>query len=174
MYEGITNDKLYLEDSRRVDKLIPQSTSGTYEGTESIYRYSLRSSEYPTLVLCEAIKDEDGDVIPPGHYELALSDNRDLLLLMQSKNLRAIIPVLSIEEDASEEDRVNDRKYKKELKAEAKVREKINEKRGKVAMTPDEPSIFMEASIEYVEDGGYYLIKYQRETIRAWGAFRGK
>ena len=40
-------------------------------------------------------------------------------------------------------------------------------------MPPDEPKIFMEASIEYNPKGNFYLIKYQRDTIRAWGAFKG-
>ena len=40
-------------------------------------------------------------------------------------------------------------------------------------MPPDTPEIHMEASIEYDEKGKYYLIKYQRGTIKAWGAFKG-
>ena len=40
-------------------------------------------------------------------------------------------------------------------------------------MPPDEPSVYMEATIEYIKNGEYYLIKYQRGTIKAWGAFKG-
>lgn len=40
-------------------------------------------------------------------------------------------------------------------------------------MTPDEPQIFMEATIEFKPNGNYYLIKYQRGAIKAWGAFKG-
>lgn len=40
-------------------------------------------------------------------------------------------------------------------------------------MKPDEPQIFMEATIEFKPNGNYYLIKYQRGTIKAWGAFKG-
>ena len=40
-------------------------------------------------------------------------------------------------------------------------------------MTPDTPQIYMEATIEYIPQGKYYLIKYQRGTIKAWGAFKG-
>ena len=40
-------------------------------------------------------------------------------------------------------------------------------------MPPDEPKIYMEAELEYNNKENYYLIKYQRGTIRAWGAFKG-
>ena len=53
------------------------------------------------------------------------------------------------------------------------LRIKTNKKRAKVGMPPDEPEIFMEAEIEYNQKGNYYLIKYQRGTIRAWGVFKG-
>ena len=52
-------------------------------------------------------------------------------------------------------------------------REKTNKKRAKVGMPPDEPQIYNEASIEYIQKDDYYLIKYQRGTIKAWGAFKG-
>ena len=59
------------------------------------------------------------------------------------------------------------------MKKEEKARKDTNEKRSKVGMKPDEPEIHMEASIEYVPNGQYYLIKYQRGAIKAWGAFKG-
>ena len=48
-----------------------------------------------------------------------------------------------------------------------------NKKRAKVGMKLDEPKIFMEATIEYDIKGEYYLIKYQRGTVKAWGVFKG-
>ena len=30
----------------------------------------------------------------------------------------------------------------------------------------------MEASIEYIKEGGYYLIRYEKGFIRAWGAIK--
>ena len=37
-----------------------------------------------------------------------------------------------------------------------------------------EDDISQEAEIEYVRDlGGYYLIKYERGDVRAWGAVKG-
>ena len=92
---------------------------------------------------------------------------------MQSKNPIAIIPVIKIEEDATEQTRLNNKTVKKELKKEEKARKDTNKKREKVGMKPDEPQIFMEATIEFKPNGNYYLIKYQRGTIKAWGAFKG-
>lgn len=173
MLEGIYVNGVFNHPSLRPDLPSPQETSGTYIGSDAIYRYSLKDSDYPTLSIAEPIFDGNGGVIPPGHYELALSDEKDFFILMQSKNPRAIIPVFQVDEDINEEQRLNDPKYKKSLKKQEKARKETNEKRAKVGMPPDEPEIFMEASIEYIKKGGYYLIKYQRGTIKAWGAIRG-
>ena len=30
----------------------------------------------------------------------------------------------------------------------------------------------MEASIDYINEGGYYLVRYEKGFIRAWGAIK--
>ncbi len=147
--------------------------SGIELGSQAIFRYAQKSSDYPTLSIVEPLYDGLGDTIKPGHYELALSDMRDFLILIQSKRPRAIIPVFKIEEDMSEAKRLNDKKYKKQLEKEAKEREKTNKARAKRGQPPDLPYVHMEASMEYIKEGDYYLIKYERGTIKAWGAFKG-
>ena len=77
----------------------PQETSGVGDGSQAIYRYSLKDSDYPILSIVDKITDPDGNTIPAGHYELALSDEWDFLILMQTKNPVAIIPVFKVEED---------------------------------------------------------------------------
>ncbi len=173
MLEGIYTQQVLTHPSVRPYIPYPQETSGYYTGSQAIYRYSLKDSDYPTLSIAEPLFDGNGNTIQPGHYELALSDEKDFFILMQSKNPKAIIPVFKVEEDETEAQRLNNPKYKKELKKEAKERKKTNEKRSKVGMPPDEPFVYMEASIEYIKKGGYYLVKYQRGTIKAWGAFKG-
>jgi len=32
----------------------------------------------------------------------------------------------------------------------------------------------MEASIEYIKEGSYYLVRYEKGVIRAWGAIKVK
>ncbi len=173
MLEGVFAENVLTHPNVRPYPQEPQETSGYYVGTQAIYRYSLKDSDYPTLIITDPLFDNVGGVINSGYYELALSDMRDFLILIQSKNPVAVIPVIKVEEDAAEAARLNNKKVKKELKKEEKVRKDTNEKRAKVGMKPDEPEVHMEASIEYVPDGQYYLIKYQRGTIKAWGAFKG-
>ena len=173
MLEGVFAENVLTHPNVRPYPQEPQETSGYYVGTQAIYRYSLKDSDYPTLIITDPLFDNAGGVITSGYYELALSDMRDFLILIQSKNPVAVIPVIKIEEDATEAARLNNKKVKKELKKEEKARKDTNEKRSKVGMKPDEPEIHMEASIEYVPSGQYYLIKYQRGTIKAWGAYKG-
>ena len=172
MLEGVYVDTIWKHDTIRPYPQQPQTVSGITIGQEAIYRYSLPESEYPTLIIVDPIYDGEKNVIPPGHYELALNDEKDFMLLIQSKRPIAIIPVFKIEEDANESARLNDKKYKKELKKEAKEKAKTNSKRAKVGMPPVEDFVYKEATIEYDKDGDYYLIKYQRGTIKAWGAIK--
>ncbi len=173
MLEGIFAENVLNHPNVRPYPQQPQETSGYYVGTQAIFRYSLKNSDYPTLIIPDPLFDNAGGMIKPGYYELALSDMRDFLILIQSKEPIAVIPVIKIEEDATEQTRLNNKIVKKELKKEAKARKDTNEKRAKVGMPEDIPQIHMEASIEYEPKGKYYLIKYQRGTVKAWGAFKG-
>ena len=173
MFEGIFVEKVLTQKYIRPYPQAPQETSGYYVGSQSIYRYSLKDSAYPTIIIPDPLYDSEGGIITPGYYELALADSRNFLILLQSKNPVAVIPVIKIEEDATEQERLNNKKVKKELKKEQKARKDTNQKRAKVGMPPDEPQVFMEASIEYNPKENYYLIKYQKGTIKAWGAFKG-
>lgn len=172
MLEGMFVENVWMHETIRPYPIEPQETSGLNVGSDTIYRYALRESDYPTLIIIDPIYDGEKNVIKPGHYELALSDERDFLILIQSKEAVAIIPVFKIEEDDTEKKRLNDPKYKKELKKEAKEKEKTNAKRARKGMPPVYDYVHMDASIEYDEDGDYYLIKYQRGTIKAWGAIK--
>lgn len=89
--------------------------------------------------------------------------------MIQSKTPVAIIPVFKIEEDIS-------KPTKKELKIKKKQateREKTNAKRAKKGLPPDIEPIHMEAYLEYNKEGKYYLIRYEKGKIRAWGAIKG-
>lgn len=172
MLEGWFVNNVLMHKEIRAYPPQPQEVSGIVEGTGSIYRYSLKESEYPTLIIIDPIFDGNKDVIAPGHYELALSDNMDFLIIMQSKKPLAIIPVFKIEEDKTTLDEQRTHNYKKRQKKLEKERAKTNKKRAKVGMTPDYEKINMDASIEYNEKGDYFLIKYEKGTIKAWGAIK--
>ena len=173
MLEGVYTDGVLMNREIRPYPVEPQETSGLSVGSDSVFRYSLKNTDYPNIIIPEKISDNDGNIIAPGYYGLALSDDRSFLILIESQKARAIIPVFKVEEDANEDKRLNDETYSKELKKEAKEREKTNKKRAKAGMQPDTPYVHMNASIEYDLKGGYYLIKYERGTIKAWGAIKG-
>lgn len=120
MFEGIFVEKVLTQKYIRPYPQAPQETSGYYVGSQSIYRYSLKDSDYPTIIIPDPLYNNEGGVIKPGYYELALSDSREFLILLESKNPIAIIPVIKVEEDASEQERLNNKKVKKELKKEKK------------------------------------------------------
>ena len=172
MFDGAFADYVLMHPNIRPYPQMPQETAGVTFDSKTYVRYSLKNSDYPTLIIVDPIYDNYGNVIPPGYYELALSDEQNFLLLIQSKEAIAVIPVFKVEEDANEPARLNNKKYKKQLKKETKDRKEINEKRDKVGMPHDEEEVFMEADIEYNPEGDYYLLRYERGTIKAWGAIK--
>ncbi len=176
MIEGLYVDNIMMHSETRVYPTEPQETAGLIVGSQSFYKYSLRESSYPTLSLVDELKDSQGNVVPPGHYELALSDEKDFLILIQSKKAIAIIPVFKVEIDMSQYEVVRDKKALKRQKKEEKEIAKTNKKRARKGLPPidkEQDDIYQEASIEYIPSGGYYLIKYERGDVRAWGAIKG-
>lgn len=175
MLEGMYVENIMMHPETRVYPTEPQISAGVIDGSQVIYRYSLRESSYPTLSIVDEISDSQGNVIPPGHYELALSDERNFLILMQSKKPIAIIPVFKVDIDMSTYAVVKDKKALKREKKEKKAIAKTNAKRAKQGMPPinTEKDIYQEATIEYIPAGGYYLIRYERGDVKAWGAIKG-
>lgn len=175
MLEGMYVENIMMHSETRVYPTEPQISAGVIDGSQAIYRYSLRESSYPTLSIVDEISDSQGNIIPPGHYELALSDERDFLILIQSKKPIAIIPVFRVDVDMSTYAVVKDKKALKKEKKEKKEIAKTNAKRAKQGMPPvnTEKDIYQEATIEYIPAGGYYLIRYERGDVKAWGAIKG-
>ena len=116
MLEGVFVDNIMMHSETRVYPVEPQDTSGIVEGTQGFYKYGLRESSYPTLSIVDLITDGNGNKIEPGHYELALSDERDFLILIQSKKAVAVIPVFKVEIDMSRYEQPRDNKALKRQK----------------------------------------------------------
>ena len=131
MLEGVYVDNIMMHSETRVYPTEPQITAGLIVGSQSFYKYSLRESTYPTLSIVDKISDARGNTIPAGHYELALSDDRDFLILIQSRKAIAIIPVFKIDIDMSQYSVVRDNKALRKQKKEAKEIAKTNQKREK-------------------------------------------
>ncbi len=174
MLEGMYVENILMHPESRAYPQYPTITAGDTLGTQSIYRYSLRESSYPTLSIVDTLSDGQGNYIYPGHYELALSDEMDFLILIQGKQPIAILPVFKLEIETSEKSQIMDNKALKKKKKRDKEIAKTNKKRAKVGMPPinDEEEIYQEASIEYIKSGGYYLIRYERGDVKAWSAIK--
>lgn len=171
---------IYLAQVPTITDLLPPRgpsvySPGIYANDSAIVRYSPKSSNHPNLIIINPIYDDDRNVIMPGYYELILSTDRQILSLVQADKVIATFPVFKIEEDKSQEpvlqpmDNKSQRKFDKEQKKKEKENKKLIRK-GKIPNS--EPEIHMNATIQYDEKGDYYLIKYERGRIRAWGAIK--
>ena len=159
----------------------PPTPSGILVHQDSIYRYAIPTDEQPVLLLQDYISDHNGNYITPGYYQLALSDDREFLYLIESKKLIAIVPVFKLAENQNEikkmyklnkEPTGEEKKQLKKEKRQAKIQDIIDKKYAKTGATPPQKYVHMEASIDYVEKGDYYLLMYEKGYIRAWGAIK--
>jgi len=188
MLEGILTPALRDIDYLAPCAPYPAIQSGVVAGQQAIYRYSVPTDEQPTLAIVNYIPDYNGNFISPGHYQLALSNDREFLYLLQSKNLIAVIPVFKLDENESELKKYRDknreltsserkkvereeRRKKREKKREDMIKKKYAETG---ATLPKKDYVHMEAHIDYIKQGGYYLIRYEKGVLRAWGAIKLK
>lgn len=151
--------------------------SGLDDSDKSHVRYAQPSIKTPTLTIIDAIYNEDGDVIvPPGHYELALSDDMNFLLIMQSKRILVKIPAFKVDYEMEDTQAYYEGKIKTPKWFEFRKKRLIKKKKDKLVcsgMNPEnEKFLYTEATIEWIIDKGYYLIKYESGNIRAWGAIK--
>ncbi len=172
--EGMYFENSFMHSETRPFPQYPTITAGLQLGTASIYRYGLRESSYPTLSLVDELTDGQGNFIPPGHYELALSDDKQFLILIEAKQPLAIIPVFKVEITMEQKPQIHDAKSLRAEKKKNKEIAKTNKKRAKEGQPPinEEEEIYQEATMEYIKDGDYYLIRYERDDVKAWAAIK--
>lgn len=160
--------------------LYPPCPSGILENQKAIHRYQHTTMKEPVLRLKDYIYDYNGNHIAPGMYELALSDNKEFLLLIESHNLVAVIPVFKLAQNQAEVDRIEQEKKDKQKKDKKGRKLRYKDKINKIyqdtyaerSITPPEEFVYMNATIEYIENGGYYLVTYENGMWRAWGAIK--
>lgn len=165
---------------KMMNQILPQRgpaayTAGIKDSDKGSLRYGPKSSDNPSLMIVDSIYDNDGNSIAPGYYELVLSMDRDMLLLEQSEKIVAKIPVFKVEVDRTQEQAAqpNNKKAQKAFNKEQKKKEKERKKLYKAGKIPSmEPEIYSNATIQFDVKGDYYLIKYERGKIRAWGAIK--
>ena len=183
MIDGIITPALRDIDYLAPSAPYPATPSGLTVHQKSIYRYSIPTDEEPTLTIIDYIPDYNGNFIKPGHYKLALSSDKEFLYLVESENLIAVIPVFKLAENKQELNKYYEsnkklnkeqKKYVAQKKREEKFQQIIAAKYAKTGATPTQKYIHMNAKIDYIKDGGYYLIMYEKGFIRAWGAIKIK
>ena len=181
MIDGITTPALRDIDYLTPTAPYPAIPSGLTVHQNPIYRYSIPSDEQPTLLIADYIPDYNGNFIAPGYYKLALSDDREFLYLIESNELRAIIPVFKLAENKNELKKLyasnkeltkEEKKERAKKKKKEKIQEIINRKYAVTGATPPKEYEHMEADIQYIKEGGYYLIMYEKGFLRAWGAIK--
>ena len=174
MLEGMYFENVIMHPETRVYPQYPITTGGEFLGSDSVYRYGLRESSYPTLTIVDEISNGEGEIIPAGHYELALSDDKQFLILIEAKQPIAIIPVFKTDITMDAKPQIHDNKSLKAQRKKDKEIIKTNKKRAKEGMPPidQEEQVYKEASMEYIKEGNYYLIRYENGDIKAWAAIK--
>lgn len=170
----------YIAQVKNINEVIRDqkpSTSypaGIKDGAKGYVIYGPPSSSYPNLTIIDYITDAERNVIYPGHYQLMLSYDRTMLVLIESEKIVATFPVFKLEEDKSQQEQIQptDAKSQRKFDREQKKKEKERKKMIKEGKIPAEEEIYSNATIEYDKTGNYYLIKYERGKVRAWGAIK--
>ena len=83
MLDGILTPALRDIDYLAPSAPYPMNPSGITVHEKSIYRYSIPTDEQPTLSIIDYIPDYNGNFIKPGYYQLALSDDKEFLYLIE-------------------------------------------------------------------------------------------
>lgn len=175
----MSNAALQMEKFKTNDQLLPARgpniyNAGIKDNDKGYVKYGPKSSDQPNLMIIDPIEDNDGNIIMPGYYQLLLSYDRTMLILAQSEKIIALIPVFKLEEDKKKEElkQPMDNKSQKQFDKKKAKEEKKNKKLIQSGKMMDVPQIYNKASIEYDDKGQYYLIKYERGALRAWGTIK--
>lgn len=171
-------DGIITPDLQDLDEVMPHAPypvypTGQKDADKSHVRYAAPDDQHPTLSIVDPIVDKYGEpVIMPGHYKLDLSFDKTHILFIQAYDVVARVPVFKLEEDETQAQKQYDKKEQKKAKKEKKKRERIAKKYDEFGLKSKPEYIYSNAEMQYVQDGGYLLIKYEMGSIRAWGAIK--
>lgn len=143
----------------------PSTKSGLLDKDKAYIKYGYPSSNYPILNMPYILEDYDGNYIPPGHYEIVLSNDRKTLYFVESKIIKASIPVAKLEEK-----QVNQEEERKKLREKEKQAKKYKNNRRKKPLdqTERKKQADMEATIDDANPE-FYVLKYRNGNIKATG-----
>ena len=149
------------------DDILPYPTykSGLLDEDKGYIKYGYPSSNYPILNMPFILEDYDGNTIPPGYYEIVLSPDRKTLYFVESKKIKASIPVAKLVEKM-----VSDKEERERIKEKEKIAKKYknNPRKKPLDQTERKHQASMEASIDSSHDE-YYILNYKHGNIQAKG-----
>lgn len=146
------------------DTVISPVRTGLYDYDKAVYRHALDKTPNPNLALPFVLFDGEKR-LETGHYELALSDDRKYLLLIQSQELKALVPAIKVVYKRSDDyqNRVEEiEKEKAKLEKKRKTTKKLDEELENIKQ------LELNAKI-YDSKEGYYVIEYKKFNTYAWG-----
>ena len=143
----------------------PSVKSGLLDEDKSFIKFGYPSSSYPILNMPYILEDYDGNNIQPGHYEIVLSTDRKMLYFVQSKQIKASIPVANLVEKivSEEEERLRLKEQEKLFK-----KYKNNPRKRPLDQTERKKQADMSAFLD-ARNPDYYILKYKNGNIEATG-----
>lgn len=139
-------------------------TSGQRTGTEFVDKYTNVTKTPALLILEEDIVDKDGKGLKRGFYNVAVNKYKDMLLLYQSGQLKARVPVVSYEVYET----LNP-KQQKPKKMSQKKYEKLKQKEYRKHLKGITPEEVDYKNVEIFKSDKGFLIIYQEDNVE----FRG-
>lgn len=146
----------------------PAEKTGIYDKDKGRYTQSLPNTKNPNMTNPFVLTDGD-EYLGPGFYEVALSDDKRYLLLIQSRELKALVPAIKVVVKQQSDADLNKRQ---EVFEKEKKKFKKQNKRGSLktleSQYANEEELDMSAKI-YDSKKGYYIIEYNKKNVYAWG-----
>ncbi|MBE7707051.1 MAG: hypothetical protein E7Z91_07430 [Cyanobacteria bacterium SIG30] len=126
--------------------------SGVKEADKAVYK-GVEGKNYPVLLLEDNLVNQDGYGLKKGFYMLAPDQDKDFLIFYQSGEIKAKIPIISVEQ------------IEKKHKKISKFRKKKIKQKGIL----EEEYIFSKAQIFYNKEEDNYLViwEYKNTKIKA-------
>ena len=150
--------------------VIKPEVSGIMDGTSTIYQYGYPDTNYPILRMPFDIYDSEGNVLPHGMYMIALDNQRQYLMFLQSNQIKARVPVASYSEVMRED---SDFKKREEL-AEKYQKYMVRGKQRKAKKFLKELQIYdkrvrtkMTATIT-LEENDVYILRFETAYQKAF------
>jgi len=144
-------------------------SSGEKEETNLIDKYSFSKKELPILILKDDIINSNGYGLKKGFYNVIPDEYMDYLLIYQSGNLKAKVPVLNMTVYET-----NNPEQKKVKKMSQKKYERYQEKEYRKYLKGENPAEidYKKAEIQEIKEHNAYLLIYISNNIELTGIIK--